>query len=129
MLVECIRFHAYERGVMKGFCVLKVDDFIFDGCSLCEKNGGRWINFPSKETKEEDGSVKWHAYIRFEDKEKKEQFNKLAIKAIDAFIANPPQQQQRPQQQPQQQQQYQNQRQPQQQPQQQYQQNSGFDGF
>ena len=129
MLVECIRFHAYERGVMKGFCVLKVDDFIFDGCSLCEKNGGRWINFPSKETKEEDGSVRWRAYVRFEEKDKKEQFNKLAIKAIDAFIANPPQQQQRPQQQPQQQQQYQNQRQPQQQPQQQYQQNSGFDGF
>lgn len=120
MLVECVRYHAYQSGVMKGFCVLKVDDFIFDGCSMCEKNGARWVNFPSKETKEEDGSVRWRAYIRFSDKEKKDQFNKLALKAIDAFIFNMNQNHPAPpQHQPQQQQQHQYQQQ----------QNSGFDIF
>jgi hypothetical protein len=52
------------------------------GISLNQKDGQRWINFPSKMT-ETNGVKTYYPYIRFREKTLKDTFSEMVKKAID----------------------------------------------
>ena len=90
-MIECTKFHSVLKGSLQGFASLYVEKWGVDinSITLYMKDGKRWINLPSREY-EEDGVKKYSPIIFFKDKRILEEFNKQALKAIDAFcVANP----------------------------------------
>ena len=55
------------------------------GFSLYMKDGKRWLNFPSKEYKDEMGNTKFSPIFWFKEKHHMEAFQEAAKKAIDAW--------------------------------------------
>lgn len=87
MTIECIKFRKYEKGTLQGFADLFVPKWGVEiyGFSLHEKNGKRWINFPSKEY-EKDGEKKHVSYFRFRDAKHYNLFCNMAKDAIEKKI-------------------------------------------
>ena len=87
--VECLKFRSYSKGHLQGFADLYVPKMGLEiyGCALYMKNGHRWINFPTKEYKNEAGEEKWVEVVRFRDKEHKRAFGEVAVSAIDQWCA------------------------------------------
>ena len=54
-------------------------------CSLHQKDGRKWISFPSKKYVNDDGEEKYRAYLRFEERSIEDQFRKEAIEAIERY--------------------------------------------
>lgn len=86
-MIECVNFKAFSKGVTQGFADLKIIKWggIFYGCSLCMKNGHKWVNFPSRQYKDENAETKYLPHFRFDDKETKDKFDVEAIQAIEKF--------------------------------------------
>lgn len=86
-MVKCINYKSYAKGVTLGFADFFIEKWGINiyGCSLCMKNGHRWINFPSRSYTSPEGETKYMAYIRFENKSHKEKFEKVAIEDIERF--------------------------------------------
>lgn len=84
-MIECLRFKPINKGILLGYADLFVSEFglEFYNCSLFEKNGQRWVAFPSKETEPDaDGKRKFFPYIRFKNKDCSDAFSRAAIQAI-----------------------------------------------
>ena len=98
MTIECIRFKKYETGVLLGFCDLWVEKWGIEirGCSVCTKNGHRWINLPSKEFQDDQGNKKWQNLVHFRDKSFAERFGAASLQAVDKWIQDHPEQEQHP---------------------------------
>lgn len=91
MGIQCLRFKQYEKGHLRGFCDLYIDkwDIEIHGCSIYEKNGGRWIVLPGKEFENEAGEKKWKPFITFRNAKHKDLFVKLAMESVkDWWIEN-----------------------------------------
>jgi hypothetical protein len=97
MSIECLNYKPINKGSLLGFADFFVPKMGLEiyGCSLFQKDGRRWINFPQKETTDEMGVKKYFSHLRFRDKAHMEAFSKVAIEAIDKFCmekhANKPQ--------------------------------------
>ena len=89
MSIECLKFTPFSKGVVLGFFDIYVEKWGIEihGCSICEKNGGKWINFPSKEFEDEKGEKKWKQLMRFRDVEHKGKFNSLVVKEVERFFS------------------------------------------
>lgn len=83
-MIKCERFTKVNKGALVGYADLYVDkwDLEIKGVQLLEKNGSRWVNFPSKEY-EKDGGKKYMPYVRLKKKENYERFMEEAKNAID----------------------------------------------
>jgi len=58
----------------------------FRNCTLFDKDGNKWISFPSKKTDGPDGKPRYFSYVTM-DKEKKIAFDKTAIALLDVEAA------------------------------------------
>jgi len=87
MTVECIKFTPYEKGTLRGFADVRVPKFgmVFYSLSLHEKEGKRWINFPSK-SYEKEGKKEWLPYFRFENRDHEKHFVEQVKEAINKKI-------------------------------------------
>ena len=87
MTVECIKFNPYEKGTLRGFADVRIPKFgmVFYSLSLHEKEGKRWVNFPSK-SYEKEGKIEWLPYFRFENPEHAKLFVSQVKEAIDKKI-------------------------------------------
>jgi len=99
MSIECLKYKSYSNGALMGFADFYVEKMGLEiyGCSIFQKNGKRWISFPSKEYKNEQNETKWAPSLRFRQREHMDAFSASALKALDEWcLANP--QQEEPQQ-------------------------------
>jgi hypothetical protein len=84
-----MKIHNYKP-VGKGLVVASLDieveqwGITFRSCTLFDKDGKKWISFPSKKSDGPDGKPRYYNYVVM-DKEKKEAFDKAAIALIDAL--------------------------------------------
>lgn len=83
-MIECTNFKSINQGNCIGFADIYIDKWGIEifGISLYQKEGHRWINFPSK-MYEKDGEKKWLPYFRFKDRSVYDQFCTAVKKAID----------------------------------------------
>lgn len=86
-MIECTNYKSFQKGYLQGFADLYVEKFglEFFGVPLYMKDGKRWINFPSKEYKNEQGEKKFMPYYRFRDKAHYTAFCEQAKDAIDKW--------------------------------------------
>lgn len=92
MTIECLKFQSQQKGSLIGFAdfyIAKTGLEIYN-CSVYQKDGRRWVNFPSREYTTPDGEKKYLPYLRFRDPNHKEKFGELALKAIDKKCAEAP---------------------------------------
>jgi DNA-binding cell septation regulator SpoVG len=70
----------FTKGALRGFFDLELPSgMVLKGCSLFVKDERRWVGMPSKKVGE-----KYEPTVEFIDKETREKFSALAVKAIDA---------------------------------------------
>ena len=89
MSIECIRYKPINKGTLLGYVdlhIFKTGLEIYD-CSFHQKEGRRWINFPSREYTDEKGEKKYFSVVRFRDKSLMEEFSKAAKEAIEKKCA------------------------------------------
>ena len=90
MSVECMNYKPVNKGSLLGYADLFVPKTGLEiyGCSLHQKEGRRWVNFPSKEyTDSKTGEKKYASIVRFREKAHMEAFIKVAKEAIEKKCA------------------------------------------
>lgn len=90
MSIECIRYTPVNKGSLVGYADLYVVkwDFEIFGCQLYQKDGKRWVNFPSKEYQDKQTGEKKYSFVnRFRNKNNFEAFTKSAKEAIEKKAA------------------------------------------
>lgn len=87
-MVTCIKYKSFVKGSLLGFVSFYVDKWgvEINGCTLNQKDGKRWINFPSKEF-EVEGEKKYQPLIKFKDKAHMDIFSEMAKKSIDEYCS------------------------------------------
>lgn len=89
MSIECMRYKPINKGTLLGYVDLYIPKMGLEiyGCSFHQKDGRRWINFPSKEYTDEQGEKKYSATVRFREKSQMEDFSRVAKEAIEKKCA------------------------------------------
>ena len=59
-------------------------------CSVFEKGTARWVSMPSRQYEDNEGSKRYIAYVLIEDEERRKEFSRLALRAVDEFRAQQP---------------------------------------
>ena len=85
--ITCINFKSFTKGCLLGFADIYVPKWGVEiySISLFQKNGHRWVSFPSKEYKDEKGETKYSQFMRFKEKDHSDAFGDVVMKAIDKF--------------------------------------------
>jgi len=85
-MIKCTKFRSFQKGNLQGFASLLIEkwNLQINDCTLCMKDGKRWVNLPSKEY-EKDGEKRYQPILVFKDPALKERFSESAKKAIDEF--------------------------------------------
>lgn len=73
-MIKCLSYRPVNKGNCLGFANVEVDvlidgistPLVLNGLTLNEKNGRKWIGFPSKQY-EKDGEKKYAPYFRLPD--------------------------------------------------------------
>lgn len=86
-MIKCIRYKPYSQGSLIGFADIFVSNWGLEiyGISYHEKDGKRWVNFPSKEY-EKDGEKKHANFMRFPDSRQYTLFCEKVKEAIEMKI-------------------------------------------
>lgn len=76
-----------EKGTLRGFCDLELPSgLIIRGAMLFEKNGKRWVGFPSKEWTKADGTKGYSPLLEFADRDVSDKFQAAVLPlALQAF--------------------------------------------
>jgi hypothetical protein len=88
MAIEIVDFRKYEKNSLQGFLTIRMDGVGLEirDIALHQKDISRWLQMPSKPYKDGDGNNKWSYIIHFYDKDRWNQFQKLALEALDTFL-------------------------------------------
>lgn len=85
-------FRPFEKGFLKGFATIVLDKFAgleINSVSVFDKNGVRWMSFPSRQY-ESEGKKMYAGYLKFPDSGVMKRFQDDFFKELDAWIkANP----------------------------------------
>lgn len=89
MSIECMKYKPVNKGVLLGYADIYVPKMGLEiyGCSFFQKDGRRWINFPSKEYKNDLGETKYASIVRFREASHMEAFTEACKKAIEKKCA------------------------------------------
>jgi hypothetical protein len=88
--VEIGQYKAINKGALKGFFTLCIDDNIqFIGCSYFSKDGRGWFKFPEKEGKAKDGGkAEYFPIIKILNREFLVALEKKVLEALLATETN-----------------------------------------
>ncbi len=88
MAIEIVSFRPFPKNTLQGFATLRLTNIGLEIRDIClhEKNGKRWLAMPAKPY-EKDGKTVYAYIIDFYDKGRSDQFQAVALKALDAFMA------------------------------------------
>jgi len=87
MPLEIQNYKHLGKGYLQGTCDIKIPlwgNFIIYGISIFEKDGKKWISFPSREY-EKEGQKKWFQHCRFESENMSEAFRNEFFKELDKY--------------------------------------------
>ena len=97
-MITCLSFKKFEKGALLGFADIELEinkvKIQVSGCTLCQKEGKKWLNFPSTEYVNKDSEKKYKPIVKIPDKKYYDAFVEGAKKAIDLYIYNNPDSQQ-----------------------------------
>jgi len=83
--VKILSFRKFEKNTLRGFLEVELPSgMCIRDLTLHEKNGSRWIGYPSKPY-EKDGKQSWVNQIWFEDKEIHKKFQDQILSAFDRY--------------------------------------------
>ena len=86
-MIEITEFKALNKPALKAQVSIKMPKwggFIIEQITVFEKDGARWISFPSKEY-EKDGKKKYFQYNRFDTPEMSDTFRVHFFNAYDEY--------------------------------------------
>lgn len=91
-MIECLEYKKFQKGNFLGFASIYVEKWgvIINNISVFKKDGGRWINFPSKEYTNKEGEKKYMPLIRFKEREHMDAFSDVVKQAIDEWCQKNP---------------------------------------
>lgn len=87
MAVEITKFRRFNKNTLRGFCNILIPGIGLEirDATLHEKNGKKWVGLPSRPYQDEAGETKYVYIVKFVDREKSDQFEVAALKALDAY--------------------------------------------
>ena len=82
--MEIKNYKPIDKGCLKGRFDVTVPQWglTLRDCALFEKEGDKWVNFPSRPYKAEDGTTKHYA-CAFMEKAEKKKFDEACLVAIE----------------------------------------------
>jgi len=83
--VACLKFRAFEKNTLQGFVDLETYGITICDCTLHLKEGKRWVSFPARPYKTQDGKDSWVPLVKIHDREYYFSFQRAALEAIDRF--------------------------------------------
>ncbi len=86
--MEIIKFKPIDKGFLKAEIDVKLPkwgNFIIRKIKVFEKDGGKWLSFPSEEY-EKDGKKQYYQLCLFEDKAMLEMFHKHFFMAFEKYL-------------------------------------------
>ena len=84
--MKILKFREYKKNTLRGFIEVELlSGMCIRDLTLHEKNGSRWIGYPSKPY-EVDGTTKYQNQVYFPDKEINARFQKQVLTAVDAYL-------------------------------------------
>jgi len=88
MGIEITKFRKFTKNTLQGFCNILLTNIGLEirDATIHEKIGKRWVSLPAKPYQDEDGATKYSYIVKFTDKEKYEQFQSQALKALDEYF-------------------------------------------
>jgi len=87
-MIECVKYTPVNKNTCLGMATIYVQkwDMEIYGISLHQKDGKRWINFPSR-MYEKDGQKKYLSYFRFRNADNYKKFCEAVKEAIEKHAA------------------------------------------
>lgn len=87
--VQVKEFRPFQKNSLRGFATLLLPSIGLQikDCTLHESNGKRWVSLPAKPYQKPDGSQAYSYIVSFPDRNVYESFQRQALQAIDAHIA------------------------------------------
>lgn len=64
-------------------------NLLISSCCLFEKNGSRWISFPSQEVTNNFGKKNYYSYIKFDNQENKDAFSNAILTKLKTYAQAP----------------------------------------
>lgn len=88
-MIECIKYFPLNKGNCLGFATIYVPkwDLQIFNLSLHQKDGKRWVNFPSRSTTTPEGKTEYYPYFRFKDPSNYQKFCEEVKMAIEVKAA------------------------------------------
>ena len=86
--IEIINFRSYEKNTLRGFLEIALPSgMCIRDLTVHEKDGSRWIAYPSKPYQDKDGNTKYMNQVYFPDKTVHSNFQKQVLGALDRYQA------------------------------------------
>jgi hypothetical protein len=86
-VIRCLNFRVCAQNTLRGFADLELthNGIVLRDCPFHEKNGNMWVAFPARPYQGADGVKRWQPVIEFAPGAKREEFQRLAIEAINTY--------------------------------------------
>ena len=86
--MQIINWRPYERNTLLGFLEVELPSGLrIKDMTLHRKDGRKWIGYPARPYKAEDGTEKYNNIIYFADKDIHGKFQKQVLAAVDAYLS------------------------------------------
>ena len=97
MMFKILRVNKVDKGSLQftlDISVPKWGNFAVYGLQIMQKEGRRWLSFPSKKVELPSGETRFLPYCRFESRETHDAFSSKVFESLEAWLAagNVPQQ-------------------------------------
>ncbi len=91
MAVEILRWKSFKN-TLRGFFNIHMTNIGLEirDCTLHEKNGEKWVHLPSRPFKKEDGTMGNAYIVKFTENDRREEFQKATLEALDRRIGQNP---------------------------------------
>ena len=78
----------YQKNTLQGFFTATLPSgLVLHDLMLHERNGKRWISFPSRGWKNAEGEQQWSPYVEFADRAAADRFRDQTLAALDKHLA------------------------------------------
>jgi hypothetical protein len=88
-MIKILKYTQLDKGSVIGTLdlqMVKWGGFIIYGCTLFQKNGHKWLGFPSKKIEVAGGEIRYLPHVRFESREMQDKFGVAVLAALDAWL-------------------------------------------
>jgi hypothetical protein len=89
--VKILSFKPFSKNTLVGFFDLEIFDcLLIHGCSLHQKDSDKWVGWPSREYKNQDGSKTWAPICEASGKGSRAALQHGILEALSAYMESAP---------------------------------------